>query len=103
MYQIRRDFRLLQTPSYVAHPTAGPFVGAGDVVSGAQAWWGLRSYTTAGVLSNIVRLRRDSDNTEQDFATLSNGNLDVASISTFKSAANLFVVTLYDQTGNGLA
>jgi hypothetical protein len=46
-------------------------------------------------------LRRDSDQVEQDFVTLSSGALDVASITTFKGSANLFVTKLYDQTGNG--
>lgn len=77
------------------------YLGPGDIVAGATAWWGLRAYSTATIGSNAVRLRRDSDNVESDFATLASGDLDVASIATFKGAANLFVVKLYDQTNNG--
>ena len=80
--------------------TANPYLGPGDVVSGATAWWGLRAYSSVATGSNTVRLRRDSDNTEQDFVTLSpTGALDTASITSFKGAANLFVVKLYDQAG----
>jgi alpha-L-arabinofuranosidase B-like protein len=79
------------------------YVGPGDIVSGATAWVGLRGYSAAvcNGTTNAVRLRRSSDNAEQDFVILSDGELDVASINTFKGAANLFVTTLYDQTGNG--
>lgn len=75
--------------------------GPGDIVSGAEAWWGLRAYTSASIGGNAVRLRRDSDDAEQDFVTVAGGGLNTSSISSFKGAANLFVVTLYDQTGNG--
>jgi hypothetical protein len=88
--------------SVVGYRPVVTYEGPGDVVSGATAWWGLRAYSSATIGDNAVRLRRDSDNAEQNFTTLANGSLDVASIATFKGAANLFVVTLYDQTGNGL-
>jgi len=76
------------------------YVGPGDLVSGALAWYGLRAYSAGSIGSNAVRLRRDSDNAEQDFVTLADGSLDVASITTFKGAANLKIVTLYDQAGS---
>lgn len=82
------------TPVYVV---PAPYAGPGDVVSGARSWWGLRAYTLALVGNTVIRLRRDSDNAEQDFVTVSGGGLDLASITSFQGAANLFVVTLYDQ------
>lgn len=89
--------------SYIAPPTvvAAPFSGAGDVVSGATFWGGLRAYNAAaiGVLA-AIRLRRTSDNTEQDFGTIAGGGLNLAGISSFQGAANLFVTKLYDQSGN---
>jgi hypothetical protein len=81
---------------------AAAYVGPGDVVSGAAGWWGLRAYSLAVAGTKAVRLRRDSDQLESDFNTLVNGNLDVASIITFKGAANLFVTKLYDQSGNAV-
>jgi hypothetical protein len=80
---------------------AAVYSGPGDVVSGAGGWWGLRAYTAASIGANAVRLREDGGNTEQDFVTIAGGGLDLAAISTFKGANNLFVVTLYDQTGSG--
>jgi len=83
-------------------PVAGGYTGPGDVVGGAYAWWGLRAYSLATIGNNCVKLRRDSDDATQDFITLANGSLDVASIATFKGAANLFVDTLYDQVAGAL-
>lgn len=100
MYETIQFYRQIETPSFVATPPAsGPYAGPGDVVSSAVAWWGLRAYSLATVGTAAIRLRRDSDNTESDFNTLTNGTLDVASVTTFKGAANLFVTKLYDQSG----
>jgi hypothetical protein len=82
---------------------AAPYVGPGDVVSGAVGWWGLRAYSAAKAGTKAVRLRRDSDNSESDFNTLASGKLDIASITAFQGAANLFVTTLYDQAGTNNA
>jgi hypothetical protein len=75
------------------------YTGPGDVVASAVAWWGLRAYSDAAAGNNCVRLRRSSDDTEQDFVTLADGSLDVASIATFKGGGSVFVRTLYDQVG----
>lgn len=75
------------------------YVGPGDVVGSADNWYGLRAYTLASVGANAVRLRESGGNTEQDFATITGGGLDLAAIATFKGANNLFVVKLYDQVG----
>jgi len=48
----------------------------------------------------ILRVRRDSDNTEQDIDR-SGQDIDQASLTAFCSGANCFVTTLYDQTGGG--
>jgi hypothetical protein len=98
-YQRIDYHRRVGVPHVVAVPAPPPvFAGAGDIVSGAKAWWGLRSYTAAAVgTMNVIRLRRSSDNAEQDFGTVTGGGLDLTAIASFKGAANLFVVTLYDQ------
>ncbi len=77
------------------------YTGPGDVVGSALAWWGLRAYSSATRGNNVIKLRESGGNTTSDFVSLSDGSLDVASIATFKGANNLFVHTLYDQTGNG--
>lgn len=91
------------TSQAILSPVLSPYVGPGDVVSGAAAWWGLRAYSAASIGVNAVRLRKDDvGNTEQDFATIAGGGLDLAAIATFQGANSLFVVTLYDQTGHSL-
>lgn len=87
--------------SGLSRSTAVPYSGPGDVVSGASGWWGLRAYSNAKIGSNCIRIRRDSDNTEQDFVTLGSGYVDVAGISSFVGAGSGFVTKLYDQSGTG--
>src|SRR5215475_9326831 len=77
------------------------YVGPGDIVSGARAWWGLRAFSNATAGTNAIRLRRSSDSAELDFATLTNGSLDEAGITTWAGGASLFLIKLFDQTGNG--
>ncbi len=48
----------------------------------------------------ILRLRRDSDNAEQDFYAVGN-SVDVQAIITWATGANVYVVTWYDQSGHG--
>lgn len=86
---------------FKANVASGAYVGPGDIVSGAVVFWSLRAYTLASIGTNAVRLRRDSDNTEQDFVTIAGGGLDLAAIATFKGSAGLWFTKIYDQTGNG--
>ncbi len=87
------------SPTLIAMRSSG-YTGPGDI-SAALGWWGLRAYSAASIGTNAVRLRESGGNTEQDFATVVGGGLDLAAIATFKGANNLFVVKLYDQTGGG--
>jgi hypothetical protein len=48
---------------------------------------------------NAVRVRRGSDNTEQDIGFV-NGELDTTSLLSFVGSATGFVTTWYDQSGN---
>lgn len=70
-----------------------------DTYTGAVAAYSLRKLSTS-YAGNCIRVRRSSDNTEQDFG-FSSGVLDTASLLTFVGANNGFVVTWYDQSGNG--
>ncbi|WBX72836.1 hypothetical protein PG913_07940 [Tenacibaculum pacificus] len=49
----------------------------------------------------IIRLRRASDNAEQDFGWADNDIVDVNAINTWKGTSNVFVHTWYDQSGLG--
>lgn len=75
------------------------YTGAGDIVTGAIAWWGLRAYSSAARGSNCCRIRRLSDNAEQDFVTLATGAVDRASISAFLASTTGAFVAFYDQSG----
>lgn len=88
----------VQTP-FAAEIYAG---GPGDVVTtNWLAWAGLRAFSIATAGTVAVRIRRVSDNVEQDFNTLANGELDRASIATFLTATTGAFVKFYDKTGNG--
>jgi hypothetical protein len=77
------------------------YVGPGDVVSGAVFWLSPYFGYNAAYRGHAVELREDGGNTTQIFDIQSSGHIDMAAVSTFKGANNLFVRTLYDQTGNG--
>jgi hypothetical protein len=49
---------------------------------------------------NCIRVRRSSDNTEQDIGFV-NGALDQSSLTSFVGAGNGFVTIWYDQSGSG--
>ena len=76
---------------------ANPFLL--DVYSGAAAAYSLRKLDST-YSGSAVRVRRASDNTEQDIA-FSGLELDTASLETFAGAGDAFVTTWYDQSGNG--
>lgn len=85
-----------------AYITAGgaTFTGAGDVVSGALAYWDpVFAYSAASIGGNVVKLRESGGNTTQIFTSQADGKVSISAITTFKGANNLFVDTLYDQTG----
>jgi hypothetical protein len=49
---------------------------------------------------NAIRVRRSSDNTEQNIGFTALGDLDTTSLTSFCSGTNGFVTTWYDQSGN---
>ena len=69
--------------------------------SGAAAAYSVRCLTSLGPASVCMKVRRDSDNATQNIGFDSNGDLDTAAIATFCGANNGYVVTWYDQSGNG--
>lgn len=72
-----------------------------DAVNGAYHAYSLRKLRSA-YTGFAVRVRRSSDNTEQNIGFNVLGEFDVASYSAFVGAGNGFAVTIYDQTGNGI-
>jgi hypothetical protein len=70
-----------------------------DLYPNAAAAYSLRKLRTA-YSGNAIRVRRSSDNAEQNIGFDINGNLDTASLTAFCSGTNGFVTTWYDQSGN---
>lgn len=81
-----------------AAPLATPILD--DLSISATGAYSLRKMRTA-YAGSCIRVRRSSDNTEQDIGFVLNV-LDTASLLTFVGAGNGFVTTWYDQSGNGL-
>jgi hypothetical protein len=74
------------------------FTGLLDTYPNAAAAYSLRLLRTL-YTGNAIRVRRSSDNAEQNIGFVSNV-LDTASLLTFCGAGNGFVTTWYDQSGN---
>ena len=68
----------------------------GDGIAAAYSVRKLR----ADYSGSAFRVRRDSDDTEQDIAFDTDGNLDESALTTFVSSNNGLIVTWYDQSGN---
>ncbi|MCX7348549.1 MAG: hypothetical protein NTZ54_03180, partial [Alphaproteobacteria bacterium] len=75
------------TPSY-----SGVFTNPSAAFSVRRA---VGSYNGA-----LLRVRRSSDNTEQDIGSTIAGNLDTAALTSFCGSASCYVRTWYDQSGN---
>jgi hypothetical protein len=80
----------------VAVPSA--FTGLLDTYTGAAAGYSVRRLASSA--TNLMRIREDSGDTETDIGYDSNGDLDTAAIASHCGAANGFLVTWYDQSGN---
>ena len=76
---------------------AGAFTGLLDDYSGATAAYSLR-LLRSGYTGSAVRVRRASDNTEQDIG-FANNVLDTSALATFCGNSNGFITTWYEQSG----
>ena len=68
-----------------------------DTYGGASAAYSV--FQLSSTATNCLRVRRSSDNAEQDIGFVSD-TLDTASLLTFVGANDGFVTTYYDQSGN---
>jgi hypothetical protein len=68
-----------------------------DVYTGAAVAYSLRKLKAT--TTNVIRVRRSSDNSEQDFTPL---DITDGTLTTFTGAGYGYVTTWYDQSGNGL-
>ena len=88
----------------MAHAGGGSYVGPGDVVSGAFAFWGLFAYNAAYATGSnpACDLVDQAGLNPITINILSSGALDTASISTWVTAhsvTKILVKKLYDQVG----
>jgi hypothetical protein len=75
------------------------FVGLLDLYPSAAAAYSVRKLRSL-YTGNAIRVRRSSDNTEQDIGFTALGNLDTSALTSFCGSGNGFVTTWYDQSGN---
>jgi len=68
--------------------------------SGAAGAWSLRKLDST-YSGNCIKVRRSSDNTEQDIGFIGNKYLDTAALKSFVGSNSGYVTTWYDQSGNG--
>jgi len=88
-----------QSPMYRLIRKSPSVVPLLDTYTGAEAAYSLKKVRTA-YSGYAVRVRRSSDDAEQDIGFLSSGEFDTTSLKTFVGANNGFVTTWYDQSGN---
>lgn len=74
------------------------FTGLLDTYTGAAAAYSLR-LLDGDYAGSCIRVRRASDNAEQDIG-FSNNELDTAALATFCAGTDGFIKTWYDQSGN---
>jgi hypothetical protein len=72
-----------------------------DSYSGSAAAYSLRKLS-GSYTGNAIRVRRSSDNTEQNIGFDAGGNLNTVALLAFVGSGNGFVTTWYDQSGNSI-
>jgi hypothetical protein len=82
--------------------TGTPFSGALDTLgTGLESGWSVGRRLRAAYTGAIIRVRRSSDNAEQDFSgSGTTGAVDAAAVAAFCGAGDGFLTTIYDQSGN---
>lgn len=84
--------------AFVSDAIAAPVTPLLDTYGSASCAYSTRLLRTA-YAGQCLRIRRSSDNAEQDIGFVS-GAIDESAITTFVGANSAFVVTWYDQSGN---
>lgn len=80
---------------------APAFTGALDpYTSGLWSAFGI-SRMLSSYIGPLIRVRRSSDNTEQDIGYTPSGALDESSLLSFVGSSSAYVVKTYDQSGGG--
>ena len=85
---------------YLVQPGVPAFTGLLDTYSGASAAYSAARRLATAYTGSLIRVRRSSDNAEQDIGYDGSNVLDEAALTAFVGANNGFVTTWYDQSGN---
>lgn len=85
---------------YLVQPSGPAFTGLLDTYSGAAVAYSAARRLSSTYTGALIRVRRSSDNTEQDIGYDSNNVLDESALTAFVGANNGFVTKFYDQSGN---
>jgi hypothetical protein len=86
---------------YQVQPSVPPFTGLLDTYSGAAAAYSAARRLSSTYTGALIRVRRSSDNAEQDIGYDGSNVLDEAALTSFVGSGNNgFVTTWYDQSGN---
>ena len=77
------------------------FNGALDTLTtGLESAWSVGRRLRAGYSGPIIRVRRSSDNSEQDFSgSGASGAVDASAVAAFCGAGDGFITTIYGQSG----
>ena len=86
---------------YQVQPGVPAFTGILDTYTGAAVAYSAARRLSSSYTGSLIRVRRSSDNTEQDIGYNGSNVLDESALTTFVGANNGFVVKWYDQSGNG--
>jgi hypothetical protein len=85
---------------YLVQPSGPPFTGLLDTYTGAAVAYSAARRLSGTYTGSLIRVRRSSDNAEQDIGYTAGNVLDESALTTFVGANNGFVTTWYDQSGN---
>ena len=85
---------------YLVQPGVPAFTGLLDTYTGAAVAYSAARRLATAYTGSLIRVRRSSDNAEQDIGYDANNVLDQSALTTFVGANNGLVVTIYDQSGN---
>jgi hypothetical protein len=103
--EVKQNFEATKTRfGYVTQPDYGSQTNVStllDNYTGAAVAYSLRKLKSS-YTGSAIRVRRSIDNAEKNIGFNSSGALDTTDLEFFIGAGNAFVVTWYDQSGNGL-
>jgi hypothetical protein len=86
---------------YQVQPGVPAFTGILDTYTGAAVAYSAARRLSSSYTGALIRVRRSSDNTEQDIGYNGSNVLDESALTSFVGANNGFVTKIYDQSGNG--